>query len=239
MTGAVEISTFWTLSLFLGGLLLVALMRGLRHLIEHLPVSQSRRETFQRLMPLGEIIIGLLYVLISIPVILDHDPTTTPMVTAAILAGGVTVIWFAIRDFVHGVLLKASDVCRVGDHIQFGEVGGRLKRLDYRVMAVETSTGDEILVPYGQVSRQSITRSPVSDGQHRHGFAVYASGERSPSTIRDLLFEAAWTHHWSVIARPPLIEPRDDGGFDVTVFALDALHTQDIEAAVRDAIREH
>ena len=34
MTSVVEISTFWTLSLILGGLLLVGLMRALRHLIE-------------------------------------------------------------------------------------------------------------------------------------------------------------------------------------------------------------
>ncbi len=235
MNTAFEISTFWTLSLILGGLLLVGLMRALRHLIEQLPISHARRETLRRFLPLGEIIIGLLYVLVSVPIILDHDPTTTPIVTAAILLGGVTVLWFAIRDFVHGVLLKSSDVCRVGDHIQFGDIGGRLMRLDYRVMAIETAQGDEILVPYGQVSRQSIVRTPVADGQHRHGFAVHAHGATSPSMLRDQLFEAAWTHHWSAIARTPIIDPRDDGGFDVTIFALDALHTPDIEAAVREA----
>ena len=128
-------------------------------------------------------------------------------------------------------------VCRVGDHIQFGDVRGRLTRLDSRVMAIETIDGDEILVPYAQVSRQSIVRTPVSSGQHRHGFAVYVSTDVSPSTVRDQLFEAAWTHHWSTIARPPLIEPREDGGFDVTIFALDTLHTQDIESTVRDAAR--
>ena len=83
MTGVVEISTFWTLSLILGGLLLVGLMRALRHLIEQLPISHARRETLRRFLPLGEIIIGLLYVLVSVPIILDHDPTTTPIVTAS------------------------------------------------------------------------------------------------------------------------------------------------------------
>ena len=237
MRGAFEISTFWTLALILFGLVLVALMRGLRRMVEQLPVSQSRRESLRRLLPLAEIIVGLLYVLISVPVILDNDPTTTPLVTAGILLGGVAVLWFAIRDFVHGVLLKASDVCRVGDNIQFGDVRGRLMRLDYRVMAVETAHGDEILVPYGQVSRQSIIRTPVSDGQFRHGFAIYASDATPLSQLRDRLFEAAWTHHWSAVAKAPIIEAREDGGFDVTVFALDSLRTQDIEAAVREAIR--
>ncbi|MDP6944512.1 MAG: mechanosensitive ion channel [Myxococcota bacterium] len=236
MSGAFEISTFWTLSLTLGGLLLVGLMRGLRHLAEQLPVSQARRDTLRRILPLFEIIVGLLYVLLSVPIILDHDPETTPIVTAAILLGGVAVLWFAIRDFVHGVLLKSSDMCRVGDHLQVGDISGRLKRLDFRVMAIETARGDEILVPYSQVSRQSIIRTPVPDGQHRHGFAVHSHTEASPSALRDTLFEAAWTHHWSAIATPPIIDPREDGGFDVTVFALDALHTQDIEAAVREAV---
>ncbi len=237
MRAAFEISTFWTVALILLGLVLVGLMRGLRRLIEQLAIGQARKETLRRYLPLAEIIVGLLYVLVSVPVILDHDPKTTPIVTAGILLGGVAVLWFAIRDFVHGVLLKASDVCRVGDQIQFGDVRGHLTRLDYRVMAIETGTGDEILVPYGQVSRQSIIRTPTADGQYRHGFAVYSNDGTSPSVIRDRLFEAAWTHHWAAIARPPLIEPRDDGGFDVTVFALDALHTQDIESAVREAAR--
>ncbi len=237
MTSAFEISTFWILVLIFVGLVLVALMRGLGRLVEQLPVSQVRRESLRRLLPLVEIIVGLLFLLISVPVILDNDPTTTPIVIAGILLGGVAVLWFAIRDFVHGVLLKASDVCRVGDHIQCGDISGRLMRLDYRVMAVETAQGDEVLVPYGQVSRQSIVRTPVADGQHRHGFAVYAADHRSLSQLRDRLFEAAWTHHWSSLAKVPIIEAREDGGFDVTVFALDALRTQDIEAAVRESIR--
>lgn len=235
MNAAFEISTFWTLSVILGGLVVVGMMRGLRRLLEQLRLSQVRRETLRRLLPLVEIIVGLLYVLISVPVILDHNPHTTPIVTAAILLGGVAVLWFAIRDFVHGVILKSSDICRVGDQIQFGDIGGRLTRLDFRVLAIETARGEEILVPYSQVSRQSVVRIPVPDGEHRHGFAVYAGSQDSPSTVRDRLFEAAWAHHWSAISRPPLIATREDGGFDVTVFSLDALHAPEIEAAVRDA----
>ena len=83
MTSVFQISTFWTVALILLGLLLVGLMRGLRRLIEALPISQARRETLRRYLPLGEIIVGLLYVLVSVPVILDHDPTTTPIVTAS------------------------------------------------------------------------------------------------------------------------------------------------------------
>jgi len=236
MRGPFAISTFWTLALIVIGLVLVGLMRGLRRLVEQLPVSQSRRESLRRLLPLAEVTIGLLYILLSVPIILDNDPTTTPIVIAGVLLGGVAVLAFAIRDFVHGVLMKASDVCRVGDYIQFGEVSGRLTRLDYRVMAVETNNGEEILVPYGQMSRESIIRTPTSDGQHRHGFALYMQNDSWTAATRDRLFEAAWTHHWSAIAKPPIIEPRDDGGFDVTIFALDPLHTQDIEAAVREAV---
>ena len=238
MRGPFEISTFWTLALIVLGLALVGLMRGLRRLVEQLPVSQARRDSLRRLLPLAEITVGLLYVLVSVPVILDNDPTTTPIVTAGILLGGVAVLWFAIRDFVHGVLLKASDVCRINDHIQVGDIRGRLMRLDYRVMAIETGHGDEILVPYGQVSRQALIRTPVADGQHRHGFALYSNDDSSPASTRDRLFEAAWTHHWSAVARPPIIEPREDGGFDITIFALDPLHTQDIEAAVREAVMQ-
>ena len=236
MRSLFEISTFWTLALLLFGLVLLGLMRGLRRLVERVPVSHVTRDAMRRMLPLVEIIVGLLYVLVSVPVILDNDPTTTPIVTAAILLGGVAVLWFAIRDFVHGVLLKASDVCRVGDQIRFGDVQGRLTRLDYRVMAIETPSGDEILVPFGQVSRQSIVRTPAFDGQHRHGFALYAQDATPLPLLRDRLFEAAWTHHWSAVAKAPIIEARDDGGLDVTVFALDPLYTQDIEAAVRAAL---
>ena len=232
-----EISTFWTLALIVLGLLLFGIMRGLRGLVERLSISQARRDALRRLLPLAEITVGLLYVLISVPVILDNDPTTTPIVTAGVLLGGVAVIWFAIRDFVHGVLLKASDVCRVGDQIRLKEISGRLMRLDYRVMAIETPSGDEILVPYAQVSRQSIVRTPATDGQHRHGFTLSPEGDTPAASLRDRLFEAAWTHHWSALSRPPIIEAREDGAFDVTVFALDPLYTQDIEAAVRQSVK--
>ena len=153
-------------------------MRGLRRLVEQLPVSQVRREALRRILPLVEIIVGLLYVLISVPVILDNDPTTTPIVTAAILLGGVAVLWFAIRDFAHGVLLKASDVCRVGDIIQFGDVAalrGVLKQLVELVLGPEVTGHDAEGEPFHEVERLSVEaawRAATVDAAEAAGLPV-------------------------------------------------------------------
>src|SRR5690606_31511627 len=96
----------------------------------------------------------------------------TPLVLVALLFGLVGVSWFAIRDFINGMFIKAGELCEVGDRLTADEHTGVVKRLGARVLTLETDGGDEVVIPYGQLTRRSIVRSLRVEGAYRHGFAL-------------------------------------------------------------------
>ncbi len=232
-----RVSTVGLIGFVLLGLCLFALLRALRRLVGLLPISRARRQTLRQVLPLLDGLIAVVFVLSAMPLVIDADARVTTAVVAVVALGLGALSWFAIRDLVHGMFLRASDACRVGDHVRIEDVAGRVRRLDQRVVVLETATGDEVLIPYSRVSRERITRTPTDEGFARHTFEVPFVAGRRVADLRDAILRAALTSHWSSIARDPIIELRDDGvGFAVTVFALEATRGPEIEAAVLRAV---
>jgi len=155
------------------------------------------------------------------------------------LLGFAWVSWFAIRDFINGVVIRSGLLIRVGDHIRISDaVSGRLRRLGYRTLAIDTDDGKEAIIPYSLLSRQSIVRTPVVDGVCRHAFKVAVEPTIGVVDTISTIRTAALTHHWASLARDPVVEVSGDTMCSVTVFALTNERSIEIEEAIRGALAE-
>ena len=231
------LSGFDVVAFVLVGLLIFGLFRGLRVLISRrLGLTRERRATIQRAMPAVEALAYLVYALSALPLVLDDHPEVTAIALSAVFATIIAVSWFALRDFTAGVFVKSGQLCTVGDYVRFGAIEGRVIRLDLRTLAIETRTGDEAIIPYSQLSGQSLVRTPIPDGAFRHAFAVAAPPGLAASAAEETIRRHALCSHWSSIAREPQVERTPDGALQVTVFALSPQRGPDIEAAVRAAL---
>lgn len=230
-----DISEFGLFAVVLLAVMVFALLRWLRRMVKRLPVSLTRRGQLERALPIAETLVGLVYLLSAVPLILDQQ--YSQIARGLILLGFGYVSWFAIRDFVSGAFLKSGQLVKVGDRVQLGELRGRLTRLGYRTLSVETAGGDEAIVPYSRVSNDSIIRTPAVDGIYRHAFVVAASPEVGDTAAgRAAIRRAALTHYWSSVVREPQIAVKDDGMFDVVVYALARDRGREIETAIRAAL---
>ncbi len=107
------------------------------------------------------------------------------------------------------------------------------KLLELRTLAIETPTGDEAIIPYSELSRQSMVRTPIPDGAFRHAFSVCPPRGVPVSGAEAAIRRHALCSHWSSIVREPQVESAADGTLQVTVFALSQHRGPDIEASVR------
>ena len=231
-----EVSAFGAVLFLVLAILLFGFFRMIRYFLRVMPLTKSRRNALNRVLPTVEILVGLLYVLSAIPLVFKDHPDYSPVVLTIILAGVVWVSWFAIRDFMAGVFLKAGKICRVGDHVRLDGIEGRVKQMGFRVLEVVSSTGDEIVVPYSRISRQSISRLPNVDGLARHCFRLVL-----PSTIpllqaKQRVWGAALNDHWASLKRDPQVDVAADGSLEVTVYALTPDHGPVIEQSIRDQL---
>lgn len=237
-------SSLWStlaspLMLLVGLVLLVGILRVLGVALDYVPVGTDRREALARARPLAGTAIVLLYVLFAAGVVFKEHPAQLPLALAFVVVGFVVASWTVVRDVVSGVFLKAGRVCRVGDHVRVGGVEGRVERMGLSVLVIETRDGDEAVLPYSSVARQSLLRTPVIDSVAPHVFRVERPAGLSIVELRSLVRQHALNCHWASIAREPDVETTEDGTLEVTVFSLDADHSPDVESAVRRALTRH
>lgn len=215
-----EVSALGAVVFIVLAILLFAFFKALRYVLDHVPMSKARRGTVMRALPIVETLVGLLYVLSAIPLVFKDHPNYSPIVLSIMIAGVVWVSWFAIRDFITGIFLKAGKICRVGDHVRLDGVEGRVGNMGYRVIEVVTSSGDEVVVPYSRLSRQAISRLPVVEGLARHRFTVELPEGLSPLKAKEIAWSAALNDHWASLKRDPKIDILANGSLDVTIYAL-------------------
>lgn len=222
--------------LLVAGLVLFVALQGARYLLDLVPMSRARRETLARASPAAGAFVGLFYLLFAARTVFKQYPDFVPLVLTLIVVGFIVVAWFAFRDFVAGVVIKAGRVCTVGDFVHVNDVKGRIAQMGLRVLTLETSDGDEAIIPYSSIARESLLRTPVLDSVSLHAFHVKVPDKLETIDAQEVIREAALRSHWSSLVREPKVVSVGDRAFEVTVFALDPGHGPHIERAVRAAL---
>lgn len=233
MIDELHISGLWLVVVVILGAVLYVSMRWVRNRLTRLSLSKPRRALIDRVRPLVEAVATVLYVVISVRLVLGGDPIYQTFVLGVVIIGFVWIGWSAIRDVVAGLLLKASELCMPGDYIEVDGVGGRVRGLGYRVIALETPDGGQAFIPYSRISRQTLVRKPVTDGVYRHNFEIDVAADVDIVEGVELLRRHALNSHWHSVVQEPTIEVREDGTFLVTVYAIAPNQGHRIESSMR------
>ena len=218
-----------------GGAVLALAVAGARASIALLPVARSTRAALLRGLPVVAALATLVYALVAVDRLLAHHPTVAAVAMVLVLGAFVVASWNALRDIAAGVFLKAGDVCQVGDHVRLDDLHGRIQRLGLRVLVLETSDGDEALIPYSRVARDRLLRTPAFEGATPHVFRLPLEEGISPAQLKAQVRRSAMLQHWSAVSRAPEIAIEGDE-LEVTVYSVDPDRGPDIEAAVKLAL---
>jgi hypothetical protein len=231
ITGA---SLFWVVLL---GAAMYSAMRWARKRLERIPLRKPRRRLINRVRPLAEALGTLAFLVASVRIVLGGHPQHANVVLGVIVVAVAWIGWFAVRDVVAGILLKAGETFEPGDWIEVGDIQGRVRRLGSRVVSLSTADGGQAYVPYGEITRSTLVRRPVTDGLFQHSFRVRLETGDEVVEGKGEIRRAALLSHWHSVAREPRIELNDDGTFTVTVFAVAPDQGYRIEKVVRAALR--
>jgi hypothetical protein len=211
--------------------LCLVVMRSARLAIQVAPLLPSRRRSLVQAWPLVGLVVGGGYMMWAVQQLVSAEPFLRPVAVLSVVFALFWLMRGTLADAVAGALLRAGGSIGVGDRVRLDEVEGRVRALGFRVLAIETRGGDEVLVPYSKVSAATMVRTAATDGAHRHTFRV-SDGDAEQIRQRALLC------HWSSAARLPQVTACDDGSLEVTVFALAAEHGATIERFVRRGLSE-
>lgn len=118
-------------------------------------VRRTEIPTFFRDLVRGLLYIGLFLAFVA--VVLKRDLNSL-LVGSAVLT---VSIGFALQEtlgnFFAGLALRLSRPYALGDHVQVGQVSGRVDKIDWRQTSVLTFTGDHVNLPNSLVAKEGIT----------------------------------------------------------------------------------
>ena len=107
-----------------------------------------------------------------------------------------------VNNFVSGLILLFERPVNVGDTIQVGEWGGKLRRVGLRASVIRTLQGSEVIVPNGQLISQEVVNWTLSDQHRRVEIDVGVAYGTAPERVIKLLNKVA-TNHPDVMQEPP------------------------------------
>lgn len=232
------ISTVPVLIALAGALLLFGTIRALRGFLPRLALPRVWRERFARWGPIVELFVWSIYVAVSVAWLLDGSRIARIVLLAA---GGVLVVvaaFFAIRDYLAGVIVRMERFARVGDEIQVGDTTGTVASLGTRFAVIRAANGDEVLMPYSQLGRGSMVRTQRGGAAPRHTFTVRLPEGINSADAQETAHNAALLNHWAAPKHDPIVRPRDHKTLEITVQPIVAIRADDLEIAVRQALDE-
>ncbi len=220
-----------------GALLLFGIIRFVRGLTPRLPLPRVWHERFARSGPIIELFAWSIYVAISIAWLFEGNSVATIVLLAALVVMVVVAAFFAIRDYLTGVIVRVERFARVGDLIKVPDRGvGEVTNLGTRFAEIELPNGDVVLMPYGEVGRKSVVRTQRGRNAPRHSFVVALPAGVPSARAQSVAYNAALLSHWAAPKYDPRVRAVDGATLEVTVQPIVALRSDDLELAVRQAL---
>ena len=223
------ICLFLGLKLVHRGLQFFSHLRGYRALLyRSLPVIEASLWLFYAVWAVGAIFKEGLYY------------NTALMMILAIAVS--LVSWFAIRDWIAGIVLKIQDAYEDGQEISIRNIQGTIRRVGHLALEIELPEGEQIKIPYSQISGQIRGRSRPDTTSNHHRFEIEIKREIPLSEAQEQLRNAILNSPWSAFDREPQIKLLNETAahylFEAIVYAPGVGCGQAIEEDVKEQFKD-
>ncbi|MCB9089676.1 MAG: mechanosensitive ion channel family protein [Calditrichae bacterium] len=234
-------SAFW--QILLAGVVLFAAFRFIPKVIRMLRVRPQLRIYLTRALPVSEFLLWMLFIVWVLGKIAGNAQSLLPLLLTLSLAGLVIwAAWFAIRDVVAGVILKAEDIYETGQQIKLKSLEGRIVKSGYRSLMIETTSGEVVKIPYSRIAGQQRVLSNPAEIARSHSFSLKVPKTTPLPEAIERVRICALNAPWTSITREPQVKPGPETAdyyhIDVVVYAPGEHYFQKIEALLRNEFGE-
>lgn len=231
---------FLAVQVALLGLGLVLLMALIRKAVFLLRLRWAWRRRLRRMLPAIEFLVGLSFLAWALIVILRDRSPFTMATLGLIVAVLIATAWFALRDYVSGVILQAENLYEENQRVAFSGTAGRVRNVGLRTLEIETEDGKRVKIPYRKMTGAALEISDEQAFSKAHTFRLAVPRSLSPTETIARVRTAALNAFWSSVKHEPHVQLRGENPehftVEVTVYALEEAYGSEIEHAVKRAL---
>lgn len=207
--------------------------RVLTTLIRILPFSLSTKLYTGYIMPVFEFVLWLGFIIWSIGILYETHSTTVLIVSGTLVILFIVPMWFLIRDFLYGVIMKVQRKIDLGNTIEIDGMKGVVIKAGHLSFDIRTRDGSIKTIPYNKVMSRIISKqgSNVNLDSQLISFKVDSTRDIDSTVagIKATLVNAPWV----AASQEPIIKDiRLESGeyiVDAVVYILKHDHAQKIK----------
>ncbi len=228
-------SVIWFIVLGVG---IFLLFRFIKRLVNYwLPEQRTQQVKLERLLPVVEGIVWFSWVMWGVQGVFNNKLVYTLIILGIMLVIIVALSWFAIRDFIAGIVLKLEGAFTIGERIKVQDLEGRVKELGYFGVKLENFRGEIMSVPYSAVSGVTRVQPKSSEAIKNHSFRLDLPKKYTPTTSIDKIRELILNTPWAAITKRPhiklVIEGEAHYTFEIIIYSLHSRYFQKTETHLR------
>ncbi|MGM0612089.1 MAG: mechanosensitive ion channel domain-containing protein [Bacteroidota bacterium] len=220
-------------------IVLLGLFRVLNFVVPLLTVKTLQKRRFKKALPIIEFVAWFIFLIWGINYFIKYNSYFALALGILVLLIFVWFAWYALRDIIAGIIIKANRGLNLNDMVDIADHHGKIKRFGIRNLILETENGKSIFLPYTMIIKQELIRSHPAEKILSHTFTLKTSKdktiEQTLQEIRKSLLSLPWTSR----IKKPMIRAEQETGenyvFRVTAYSIEKGYFVMIENAIREA----
>jgi small-conductance mechanosensitive channel len=145
--------------------------------------------------------------------------------------------WYALKDYVAGVVFKTSGDLFIGDNVRIDKYTGEIVKFAYRTLNLETIKGEIVYIPYSKITSNSIVKINLAEAIKSHTFKLIINKPESLVNTIENIKNSIINLPWSSVKKKPgvytLDETQNNIILDITVYAIEEGYFYDIENYIK------
>lgn len=231
-------SLFPILVFVFSGIIIFILFRYIHKFSRTVKLTNKSKQQLQRNIPYVEILVWLIFLSWSIGYFLYKNDVFAVVISVIILLG---VFWFsryALKNIVAGFIFRSTSGFFVDDQIEVNNIFGRIVKLSYLFVEIESSKGNQLQIPYSQIEDKIRKKSTSGDLASGYSFEIEIEQKADFEKITKLIEQTIISSPYSALNKWPKIEITEQTDkhkiLEITVFALNKKYHQIIEDEIRN-----
>lgn len=194
------------LRLFLVALLIFIFFRGATMFFRLAPLRRYVRLYGSNLLPVAELLSWMAWLIWSVSKLYNEYKVSALLTIGVITIVLVIPMWYLLRDFLYGIVLKLQGRVDKGTSIESGKLKGVILKSGYLNFTMKTRDGRIADIPYSKVMLKVIQRQDTNVNLQLRPLTMEIPVELGEAEFREKLFAALSNAPWVAASTLPVIK---------------------------------
>jgi len=146
-------------------------------------------------------------------------------------------VWFLMRDFLHGLILKIQRKIEIDSKIEIGGLKGKIVKTDYFTFDIKTEDGNIKTIPFNKIRAEIISKNSANNNLERQELLFQIHSEQDIKQILEGLKTTLINAPWVAATQEPSLKVTSNNSglylIETVFYTLKKEHVSRIDAYVK------